>query len=211
MKAARKMVLVDYDKYMKLEKPAHELDTAPKPLYGLQNDINNILHEDKTSDYDKQNQYLKQLNRFLFMNQLDRKKRENDLIYDDAIKNKIKNEILANSQIKKETFKNEPILRGMFSDDDSDDDFASIGGNSIERTIQRELDIEPPYRPQTQSTPVLQSQLKQNQQNISNKNYTSPRELYHNLRSRNVSKKPKTKSNSHKSWTSYEKMLKSFD
>jgi hypothetical protein len=212
MKSARKMVLVDYDKYMKLEKPLHELDTAPKPLHGLQNDIHNILHSDKTTDYDKQNQYLRQLNRFLYMNQHGRKKREDDLINDDEIK-KIKNEILANSQIKKETLKYEPNPRSFMSYEDSEDDeFASIGGNSIERTIQRVIDIEPPYKPQSQSTPVLQIQPKESQQNISKQKYTSPKELYHNLRTRTIPKNFKNKSNAQKNfWTSYENINKSFD
>jgi hypothetical protein len=211
MKEARKMVLVDYDKYMKILKPEHELDTSPKPLYGLHNDMNDILQDGRTTDYDKQNKYLRQLNRFLLMNQVDRKKRENDLVNEDEIK-KIKNEILANSQIKKETLKYEPSLHRFMNFDDSDDDeFASIGGNSIERTVQRVVDIPPPYKPQSQSTPVLQIQSKEGQQNISKKKYTSPKEMYHNLRTRTVPKNTKSKSTAQKNWTSYEGINKSFD
>jgi hypothetical protein len=207
MKETRKMVLVDFDKYKKFEKPEHELDTAPKPLYGLHNDMNSILNDEKLSDYEKQNLYLQQLNRFLLMNQPSRKRRENELI-DEQEFEKFKNELLTKSNIKKESMKYVP---NVSMSEDSDDEFKSIGGNSIERTLQRVVEIDPYIKYKPQSTPVVNTQKSaSNSLNKSEQKFGSPSEMYHRLRSRTVSK-TKPKSNRKPSWTSYENMQNSFD
>jgi hypothetical protein len=69
MKFTRKMVLVDYEKYINLKsQPDHEIDTSSKPLYGLNNQMSEILSDSTLSDYEKYNKYLEKLNRFLFLN-----------------------------------------------------------------------------------------------------------------------------------------------
>jgi hypothetical protein len=66
MKNSRKMVLVDYEKYMQNQNPRHELNVKPKPLLNLDQQIYNILQRDDLSDYEKQKLYTSKLNKYLF-------------------------------------------------------------------------------------------------------------------------------------------------
>jgi hypothetical protein len=66
MKHSRKMVLVDYDKYIQNQNQRSELNLKPKPLLNLDHEIYNILQRNDLSDYEKQKLYTSKLNKFLF-------------------------------------------------------------------------------------------------------------------------------------------------
>jgi Coiled coil protein 84 len=109
MKFARKMVLVDYKEFIESKsKPEHELDTSPKPLYGLNNDMIAILKDNFLSDSEKYNKYLNKLNRFLHLNK--KKTIKNESNYEKENENykvpvkKIKQEYKYQSTPKQENF-----------------------------------------------------------------------------------------------------------
>jgi hypothetical protein len=67
MKFTRKMILVDYDKYMTSNQPKQELDVTAKPLFSLNKEMVEILNKNNVSDSIKYKKYLKKLNRYLFL------------------------------------------------------------------------------------------------------------------------------------------------
>jgi hypothetical protein len=73
MKHTRKMVLVDYEKYIRNE-PKAEMNVMPKPIFNLDKEMNDILNINGLSDREKHYLYLQKLNRFLhFVNEQKKK------------------------------------------------------------------------------------------------------------------------------------------
>jgi hypothetical protein len=64
MKHARKMILVDYEKYMQNE-PKVDINVKPKNLFNLDKQMNEILNLNGISDREKHQMYLQKLNKFL--------------------------------------------------------------------------------------------------------------------------------------------------
>jgi hypothetical protein len=98
MKFTRKMVLVDYEKYMESKKNTQEIDTSPKPLYDLSKEMQEILEKKNLSDYTKHNKYSEKLNKYLFLAKNETNRKANDKVFkeekedlDEAKKIKIEN------------------------------------------------------------------------------------------------------------------------
>jgi hypothetical protein len=66
MKFARKMVLVDYEKYNKTTNLRNEINVSPKPLFDLDKEMYEILQKNDLSDHDKHKLYISKLNKYLF-------------------------------------------------------------------------------------------------------------------------------------------------
>jgi hypothetical protein len=202
MKHARKMVLVDYDKHMHTYKPEHELDTAPKPLYGLQHEMTQVLEDKRLSDYEKQNRYLRKLNRFLYMNQAKKKQHDEEML--DM--QRLKKEFLQNSLIKKEKIKTEPKSYNFYESDDSDQ-YMSITNNKNDDEFDETV-IDKRNQGAIPKTP-LQSTPKNNDQS------GSPYEIFEKikLRNRDVIKRMRMndakKAKQAANWKSFENINKS--
>jgi hypothetical protein len=66
MKHARKMVLVDYDRYNNNINQRKEISVKPKPLFNLDKSMYEILQNSDLSDYEKHKLYTSKLNKYLF-------------------------------------------------------------------------------------------------------------------------------------------------
>jgi hypothetical protein len=202
MKHARKMVLVDYDKHMSTNKPIHELDTAPKPLYALQSQMDQVLNDNKLSDYEKQNLYLRKLNKFLYLNQLNRKQNENKLIPDVAIP-QIQNDTFEIPKFKPVKRKREPSS----SESDDSDTYVSTHEDSFIRTLQEKVKQGAIPKTPKQSTPKKPTTKQPTSKN--NDQSGSPYEIYRQLRNRDVILTKKKLLNLTKSkWNSFEDINK---
>jgi hypothetical protein len=215
MKHTRKMVLIDYDRHMNAYKPEHELDTAPQPLHTLQHGMHNVLNDTELPDYEKQNRYLRELNRFLFLNKLKRIERESDAINElemskikeklfestPAKKEKKEHEFFGEASPKKEKIQYQQSTDEVMSDDDSDS-YVSTYEKEIERSNLFKMLQGAIPKPQTHSTPK-QSTPKTPEQS------GSPYEIYRSLRNRDIPKpKSRKKSNNSSKWNSFEDINK---
>lgn len=144
MKFTRKMVLVDFDKYMKLnEKPEKELDTSAKPLYGLNSEMSEILNDNKLSDYEKHSKYLKKLNKFLFLNQRNQNNNNNNTHMNSIEIIKQEPGLLKNVKKEKVKVKKETL---NYESDESDASFLSTKSEVFDDTITNFEDPNPKFQ-----------------------------------------------------------------
>ena len=87
MKTTRKMILVDFNTSSNHHIPKKEIDTQPKPLYILDDEIGKILDSEENIN-DKLRKYFYALNRFLFFksNSSNENVINSDLKLDDLVK-----------------------------------------------------------------------------------------------------------------------------
>jgi hypothetical protein len=197
MKYARKMVLVDFDKQTSVNKPERELDTTPKPLSGIQNEMNKVLNDDRLSDYEKQNRYLHQLNRFLYFNQVNKTRLEDELMDEIAFR-AVKNELAKNETTKKERVKYSSHEHG-FESDDSEKVARSYDYEYEKTMLEKGKQGAIPKTPKTHNHSTPKTAEK------SGSPYGSPYEVYKKLRNRDIVKpKKKKKSNDSLTWSSFE-------